>query len=320
MTSATSVESGLPPILALVGPTASGKSALAIDVARRLDAEIISADSMQIYRGMDIGTAKVPPADRRGVPHHLIDILEPSDEATVAEFQACGRVAIDEVRAAGRVPVVVGGSGLYISALIDNLEFGGIDARVRADLEDELAREGAAHLHRRLSGQDPAAAELILPGNGRRIVRALEFIAVTGRPFPARFAPVPAYPSVRIGLQVPLEDLDRRIEERVRGMWAGGMVDETRGLQSGGLSRTAAEAIGYSQALAQIAGELSEEEAQAQTALATRRFARRQMRWMRRDPLVTWCDHNADDLSAQVVALYSEKSPQTSVVLRSHES
>ncbi|MBX6391024.1 MAG: tRNA (adenosine(37)-N6)-dimethylallyltransferase MiaA, partial [Frankia sp.] len=280
-------------VVAIVGPTAAGKSDLAIEFAARLDgnAEIINADSMQLYRGMDIGTAKVPPAERRGIPHHLLDIWDVTRTADVASYQAEARAVIDRLLAAGRTPVLVGGSGLYVRAVLDELEFPGTDPELRARLEAELAARGPAALHAELAARDPAAAAAILPSNGRRIVRALEVVTLTGG-FTARLPDHRSrYDVVAIG--VDRADLDERISVRVDRMWASGFVDEVRELDKVGLSqgRTASRALGYAQVLAWLRGELaSEEEARAATVTATRRFARRQRSWFRRDTRVAWLD------------------------------
>ncbi|AYY15375.1 tRNA (adenosine(37)-N6)-dimethylallyltransferase MiaA [Actinobacteria bacterium YIM 96077] len=280
------------PIVAVVGPTAAGKSGLAIELASRLGGEVVNADSMQIYRGMDIGTAKVPPEQRGGVPHHLLDILDVTEPATVAEFQGMARAAIDECRKGGVVPVVVGGSALYVRAILDRFDFPGTDARVRSRLEDELAREGAARLHARLAERDPDAAAAILPSNGRRIVRALEVIELTGGPFRASLPPREhVYDDVtQVGIDVPRDVLDARIESRVAAMWEAGLVEEVRQLEARGLrqGRTASRALGYAQVLAFLAGECTEEDARAETVRATRRFARRQDSWFRKDERIWW--------------------------------
>jgi tRNA dimethylallyltransferase len=286
-------------LLAIVGPTASGKSALAVRVARRIGAaaEIVSTDSMQVYRGMDIGTATPSAAERGGVPHHLLDVWEPGHAVSVAEFQSVARAAIDGILERGGVPIVVGGSGLYVSAVLDDLRFPGTDPQVRALLESELAEQGAAALHSRLAVVDPAAAAAILPTNGRRIVRALEVVEITGEPFVARLPePVEVYPSVRVGLEVPRADLDRLIADRVDAMLERGLVDEVRQLEERGLSRTttASRALGYRQVLAMNAGECSEEQARQDIIDATRRFARRQQRWFRRDRRITWIGYEDD--------------------------
>jgi tRNA dimethylallyltransferase len=280
-------------VIAVVGATATGKSALAIALALALDGEIVNADSMQLYRGMDIGTAKEPEPARRGVPHHLLDVWPVTRTANVADYQKLARVAIDEITARGRVPVLVGGSGLYIRAALDDLHFPGTDRGIRARLESELAELGPASLHARLAALDPAAAAAILASNGRRIVRALEVIEITGRPFTAT---MPAYerslPAVQIGLTLPRPELDARIAARVEAMWQSGFEAEVRALVQVGLrdGRTASRALGYQQMLRHLDGELTLEAAREETVRATRRFARRQESWFRRDPRVRWVD------------------------------
>jgi tRNA dimethylallyltransferase len=278
-------------VIAAVGPTAAGKSELALGLAAAVGGEIVNADSMQLYAGMDIGTAKLTPAQRRGVPHHLLDIWDVKQTASVAEYQRLARAAIDAIRGRGLVPVLAGGSGLYVRAALDTLEFPGTDPVLRARLEAELAESGPAPLYARLTGADPAAAAAILPSNGRRIVRALEVIEVSGRPFSAtlpRYESV--YPVVQLGLSVDRAELDARIAARTGRMFAAGLVEEVRRLDRAGLreGRTASRALGYAQVLRLLAGDCSEEEARAQTVLATRRFVRRQESWFRRDPRVTW--------------------------------
>ncbi|MET8865374.1 tRNA (adenosine(37)-N6)-dimethylallyltransferase MiaA [Nonomuraea sp. NPDC004580] len=283
------------PVIAVVGPTAAGKSDLAVDLALRLGGECVNADSMQLYRGMDIGTAKLTPAERRGVPHHLLDIWDVTVTASVAEYQKLARAVFDAVE----VPVLVGGSGLYVRAAIDDLEFPGTEPEIRARLEAELAERGPAPLYERLREQDPAAAAAILPTNGRRIVRALEVIELSGRPFSATMPSYDAvYPSVQIGIEVPRPVLDERIELRVERMWAAGLVDEVRTLLGQGLAegRTASRALGYAQVVKFLEGEWSEEQAKAETVRLTRRFARRQESWFRRDPRVRWLAYDAPDL------------------------
>jgi tRNA dimethylallyltransferase len=282
------------PVIAVVGPTAAGKSGLSLRLARSLGGEVVNADSMQLYRGMDIGTAKLTPAQRGGVPHHLLDIWEVTRTASVSEYQRLARQAIEGIRARGRIPIVVGGSGLYVRAVLDNLEFPGTDPGLRDRLEGELAEVGLAALHARLARLDPAAAAAILPGNGRRIVRALEVVELTGRPFSVT---LPGYESVyddvvQVGVRVPRAQLDERIASRVAGMWRDGFVVEVRGLAEAGLreGRTASRALGYAQVLRFLAGEWSQEQAAAQTVRATQRFARRQESWFRRDPRITWLD------------------------------
>ncbi|HEX2176550.1 MAG TPA: tRNA (adenosine(37)-N6)-dimethylallyltransferase MiaA [Nocardioidaceae bacterium] len=282
----------VPPVVAVVGPTAAGKSDLAVDLAEHLGGEVVNGDSMQVYRGMDIGTAKLPPAQRRGVPHHLLDVLEVTEPATVAQFQRWARAAIDDCRARGRTPVLVGGSALYVRAVLDRFEFPGTDRAVRARLEAELDECGPQRMHAVLAGRDPQAAARILPTNGRRIVRALEVIELTGRPFAASLpGHVYFYDDVRqLGLDVPRPALDARIALRVEQMWASGFVDEVRRLEAAGLSRgrTASRALGYAQVLRFLAGEIGEDEARERTVTATRRFARRQDAWFRRDPRIGW--------------------------------
>lgn len=296
----------VPRVITVVGPTAAGKSALSIALARELGGEVVNADSMQLYRGMDIGTAKLTLDEREGVPHHLLDIWDVTVPAAVAEYQALARAAIDDILARGRVPLLVGGSGLYVRAVLEEFEFPGTDPAIRARLEAELAANGPAPLFERLRGWDPAAAGKILPSNGRRIVRALEVIELTGRPFTASLpAPTPHYASVQIGVDREPAALDERIGRRVELMWAGGMVDEVRGLLPLGLrdGRTASRALGYQQAIAQIDGELTEDEAKAETAQGTRRFVRRQRSWFRRDPAIHWLDGASDTLVADALAL-----------------
>ncbi|MDA2812117.1 tRNA (adenosine(37)-N6)-dimethylallyltransferase MiaA [Nocardiopsis sp. RSe5-2] len=302
------------PVVSVVGPTAAGKSDLAVDIALRLrasgrHAEIINADSMQLYRGMDIGTAKMAEGERRGVEHHLLDIWDVTEPADVARFQYLARGIVDRLRSQGAVPILVGGSGLYVRAVLDKLEFPGTDPRVRARLEAELAESGPGPLHARLAERDPAAAEAILPSNGRRIVRALEVIELTGRPFTATLPDhVSSYPSVQVGLEVPRPELDERIELRVDRMWQAGLVEEVRALEEHGLSegRTAPRALGYAQVLRFLRGECTEEEAREETVRATRRFARRQESWFRRDPRVQWLPYDAPDLTARALALVEE--------------
>jgi tRNA dimethylallyltransferase len=285
-----------PQLIAVVGPTAAGKSDLAVDLAGRLGGEVINADSMQLYRGMDIGTAKLTPAERRGIPHHLLDVWEVRKTASVAEYQHLARERIDALLAAGRTPVLVGGSGLYVRGAIDALDFPGTDPAIRERLEAELATEGSGALHTRLAAADPPAAQAILPSNGRRIVRALEVIELTGRPFTARLPEGGqargVYRTLQLGVAVDRPELDERIAARVDRMWRAGLVDEVRGLERVGLreGRTASRALGYQQLLAALAGECTIDEARAETVRATRRFARRQESWFRRDPRVHWLD------------------------------
>jgi tRNA dimethylallyltransferase len=293
-------------VVAVVGPTAAGKSDLAVALAESVDGEVVNADSMQLYRGMDIGTAKLSPQERRGIPHHLLDVWDVTQTASVAEFQRLARAAIEKLRKAGRTPVLVGGSGLYIRAVLDDLDFPGTDAALRAELERELSEQGPAPLYQRLRAADPVAAHAILPSNGRRIVRALEVVLLTGEPFAASL-PSPHYvidETVQIGLSVPRNELDERIGRRVQHMWQAGFVDEVRRLEAAGLrrGRTASRALGYAQVLRFLSGEGTEEDAKAETIMATRRFARRQDSWFRRDPRVQWLAYDRDDVVAAAVA------------------
>ncbi|MGH3355877.1 MAG: tRNA (adenosine(37)-N6)-dimethylallyltransferase MiaA [Nocardioidaceae bacterium] len=296
-----------PPVLAVVGPTAAGKSDLAAEVAVRLGGEVVNGDSMQIYRGMDIGTAKLTTGERRGVAHHLLDVLDVTAPATVADFQAWARAAVDDCRERGRTPVLVGGSALYVRAVLDRFEFPGTDPDVRAGLEAELDARGSHHLHAVLTGADPEAAARILPSNGRRIVRALEVLALTGRPFAATLPDFTYfYDDVRqVGVDVPRAVLDERIRMRVERMWAAGFVDEVRRLDADGLreGRTASRALGYAQVLRFLDGELDEVQAREATVTATRRFARRQDSWFRKDPRITWVDLDAPDLTQRALSV-----------------
>lgn len=292
-------------IVAIVGATGTGKSALALALAERwaargIAAEVVNADAMQLYRGMDIGTAKLSPAERNGVPHHLIDVLDVTDEASVAQYQSEARGAIEQILQRDAVPIVVGGSGLYVAAVLTDFRFPGTDAGIRARWEAELAERGPASLHAALRGRDPAAAAAIGPHNGRRLVRALEVIELTGEPFGAGLdaRERPWYPYRQLGLALDRDQLVPRLDDRVLGMWQAGLLDEVRGLLAQGLEQgvTARRAIGYAQAIAQLQGELDEREAVAQTQALTRRYARRQVGWFRRDTTVEWLDAAADDL------------------------
>jgi tRNA dimethylallyltransferase len=289
-------------LIAIVGATATGKSDLAVDLALALDGEVINADSMQLYRSMDIGTAKLTMAERRGVPHHLLDVWDVTKTASAAEYQVLAAEAIDDIERRGKVPVLVGGSGLYIRAALGDLEFPGTDEEIRERLEAELAVDGPAPLYQRLAAADPVAAAAILPSNGRRIVRALEVIELSGRPFSAT---LPGYdagrPAVQIGLRVDRPELDRRIEARVDRMWAAGFEAEVRNLAGLRDGRTASRALGYQQMLRHLDGDLSLEQAREETARATRRFARRQESWFRRDPRVTWLEVG-EELTARALA------------------
>lgn len=298
------------PLLALNGPTASGKSGLAIDVACALvaagqPAEIVNADSMLVYRGMDIGTAKPTVLERYGVPHHLVDILEVTQSATVADFQRRARAAFDDIRGRGAVPIVVGGSALYMRAILDHFDFPGTDPAVRARWEAELEQLGAPALHRILAQRSPAAAAEVGQGNGRRIVRALEVLELTGEHCP--HLPEWSFAVSGVlshGLSLERAMMDELIERRVDQMWAAGLVEEVRGLVVLGLrdGRTASKALGYRQVLQYLDGELSQEQARAETVLRTRRFARKQLGWFRRDHRIAWHEATAPGLAAELAA------------------
>jgi tRNA dimethylallyltransferase len=286
-------------ILAIVGATGTGKSDLALDVAEALTAqgrpaEIVNADASQLYRGMDIGTAKVPVAERRGIPHHLLDFLDVTEEASVAQYQIDARATIIDIEARGAVPILVGGSGLYVWSVLYDFEFPGTDPVVRARLDDRLATEGNHVLAAELKAKDPDAYAAIDPRNERRLVRALEVIEITGKPFGSGLGAEdrPWRPSVVVGLQVPREELIARLEARAATMFANGLVDEVRGLIPLGIERgvTASRAIGYAQALGVINGTMTVAQAIGETALLTRKFARRQVGWFGRNPNITWFD------------------------------
>lgn len=284
-------------VVAVVGPTGSGKSELAVTLAQELGGEIINADAMQFYRGMDIGTAKMPVEERKGVPHHLFDILDVTEEASVSAFQHQARAAMENVRSRGNVPILVGGSGLYIRAALDVLEFPGTDAAIRAGLEQELERAGLGPLLAQLQEVDPASAERLT--DARRVVRALEVYRLTGRRF-SSYMPQREYhqPAVQIGLAVDREELKERLAARVHRMVESGLEAEVRTLEGHGLrtGRTAARALGYAQFLQVIDGTMSVEEAVAATIAATRKFARRQLTWFRADPRIHWLPWKDKDL------------------------
>ncbi|WP_242496267.1 tRNA (adenosine(37)-N6)-dimethylallyltransferase MiaA [Xylanimonas protaetiae] len=305
-------------VVAVVGPTATGKSDLALDLAQALGvpgapAEIVNADAYQLYRGMDVGTAKVPATERRGVVHHQLDVLDPLEDASVARYQEAARADLDAIAARGARAVVVGGSGLYVRALLDHMDFPGTDPAVRADLEERAEREGRRALHAELERLDPQAAASIGPHNTRRIVRALEVIAITGQPFTANL-PRQEYvrPAVQIGLDCDREALDARVGGRVERMWAEGLVDEVRGLASpeqggtgAGLGTTAARAVGYAEVLPLLRGEASADAVRAEITAGTRRLARKQMGWFGRDPRVRWLDAAAPDLVGRALDVVS---------------
>jgi tRNA dimethylallyltransferase len=298
-------------LVVIVGPTGTGKSDLSLDLAIRLidsgrPAEIVNADAMQLYRGMDIGTAKVPVAERRGVPHHLLDVLDVADEATVARYQVDARAAISGVVDRGAVPILVGGSGLYVSSVVYDFQFPGTDPELRARLEAELVEQGPGLLYDRLKTVDPGAAARIGASNGRRLVRALEIVELTGAPHTAALPGDPVYwmPAVTVGLRLPREVLTARLDARVERMWAAGLVDEVQRLLPAGLEGgvTASRAIGYAQALGQLRGTISQAEAIEATQQLTRRYARRQVSWFKRDPHTAWIDADDPDRVDQAAA------------------
>ncbi len=294
-------------IVGVVGPTASGKSGLAVGLAQRLgNAEVVNADSMQLYRRMDIGTAKPTVAERSIVPHHLFDVIDVTETASVAEFQTMARDAIADCHGRGVTPIVVGGSALYVRAVFDRLDFPGTDADVRERWTAELDARGSDALHAELARLDPEAAASILSSNGRRIVRALEVIELTGEPFAATMPPFESvYDEVTlIGLDVPRDVLDVRLAERVGVMWADGFVDEVRALREVGLEDglTAGRALGYQQILAFLRGETTEDEAREATITGTRKFARAQDRFFRKDPRIHWLPYDAADLIDQAAS------------------
>lgn len=293
------------PIVAVVGATASGKTALSLDLAEALGGEIVNTDAMQVYRGMDVGTAKLPPAERRGIPHHLLDLLSVREPVTVADFQGRARAVVARLRAQGTVPILVGGSPLYTRAILDRFEFPGTDETVRARLEAELAEVGLGVLHARLAGLDPAAAAGVGGDNARRVVRALEVIELTGRPYTASL-PALEYAdplTVQVGVDIDRPALDARIERRVAQMFDGGFVAEVERLLAEGLAegRTASRAIGYREVAAALRGECTEAEARERTVIATRRFARRQDGWNRKDPRIHWVRYDDPDRVARAL-------------------
>ena len=299
-------------VVALVGPTATGKSDLALALAEALDGEVVNADASQLYRGMDVGTAKLPAEQRRRVPHHQIDVLDVTEEASVAAYQAHARADVAAIAERARTPLLVGGSGLYVRAVLDRLEFPGTDPGLRHRLEAEAAEHGPAAMHERLAHVDPAAAAAILPGNVRRVVRALEVVELTGRPFAATLPDAdPVLPATRLGLRMGRALLDERIARRVDRMWADGLVDEVRALEARGLrrGRTASRALGYAQVLDHLDGRCTEDQARADTVRATRKFARRQESWFRRDPHLVWLDAGRPDLLDRALELLGRPAP-----------
>jgi tRNA dimethylallyltransferase len=292
--------------LAIVGPTGTGKSQLALDVAERLDAEIVNADAMQFYRGMDIGTAKLPVAQRRGIPHHQLDVLDVTETATVARYQSAAAADIEAIAGRGKVPVLVGGSMLYIQSLLDDWSFPTTDPAVRAKWEQRLAEIGVDRLHGELADRDPAAAASILPTDGRRIVRALEVVELTGQPFAASAPTIgtPRWDAVIIGLDCGTELLDERLARRTETMFADGLVDEVTTLLGRGLRDgvTASRALGYAQVIADLDAGGTGDAAREPTFVGTRRYVRRQRSWFRRDHRIHWLDASRAADNAEVVA------------------
>jgi tRNA dimethylallyltransferase len=302
-------------LIAIVGSTGTGKSELAIRLAEALRdegqaAEIVNADAMQLYKGMNIGTAKLPESERRGIEHHLVDVLDVTEESTAAEYQKLARVKILDIQSRGVVPILVGGSMLYVAAVLNKFEFPVRDKDLRAKLEQELVELGPNAMHQKLEELDASAASRIDPENGRRIVRALEIVTLTGEPFAAALPDeIESWQEVlEIGLRMDREVLVAKLEQRVRGMWSGGMVEETKGLISKGLrdSVTAGYAIGYAQALAQLDGELSQEQAIESTTKLTQKYARRQMSWFKRDTRIIWLDALDPEVSNLAIDLARE--------------
>lgn len=301
--------------LAVIGPTGTGKSALALDVAERVGGEIVNADAMQLYRGMDIGTAKLPPAERRGIAHHQLDVLDVGQIATVANYQRAAAAAVEDIAARGMVPVIVGGSMMYIQSLLDDWAFPATDPAVRARWEDRLADVGVAALHTELESRDPAAAASILPTDGRRIVRALEVVEITGQPFAASAPTIgsPRWDTAIIGLDWDTDVLDERLRLRTESMFDGGLVTEVQTLLGIGLRDgvTAARALGYAQVIAALdaGGDAAAlREAQEATFFGTRRYVRRQRSWFRRDHRVNWLDGGRADLLDVTLAAWRHVS------------
>ena len=292
-------------VIAIVGPTAVGKTALSLEIAEKFSAEIINADAMQIYKGMDIGTAKLPLSQRRGIVHHQIDVLDPSEEANVSQYQKQSREIINDLLSKNVQPILVGGSGLYVNSVLEDLEFPGTNLEVRAKYKEILDEKGVEALFQMLKEIDPKAAENILPNNARKIVRALEVNEITGKAFNAKLPePSPIFSDVRIALDMPRDLLDQRIIDRVHQMFEDGFVDEVKSLEKNlRLGKTAFRALGYSQVLSLLSGEISEDEAITLTINATKKFARRQLSWFRRDPLIHWLDATSPDLFAQSLRL-----------------
>ena len=297
------------PAIVIVGPTAVGKTDLSLDVAQEFSGEIINADSMQLYKGMDIGTAKLPVEQRRGVPHHMLDVLEVTQTANVADYQRDARIVINQLAQKSVRSIVVGGSGLFIQALLEDMQFPGSDPEIRERLTQEAEEIGPEAIYQRLVDLDPQAAANILPGNTRRVIRALEVIELTGQaPETTLQQLTEVVPSIRIGLKRDRADLDERITARVELMWQQGFVSEVEQLEQQGIREglTASKALGYAQVLSALAGEISLIEAKAQTIQATKRFARRQESWFARDKKIHWLD--AKSVTVEQVAQLVNKN------------
>ncbi|WP_336081698.1 tRNA (adenosine(37)-N6)-dimethylallyltransferase MiaA [Nocardia sp. SSK8] len=307
--------SGFDRPIAVVGPTATGKSDLALDLAERLGGEIVNIDAMQLYRGMDVGTAKLPPAQRRGIPHHLLDVLDVTETATVAAYQSAASAVVTDIMARGHVPVIVGGSMMYVQALLDQWDFPATDPAVRARWEALLAEGGVTAVHAALRAADPVAAATILPTDGRRMVRALEVVELTGKPFAASAPTIgePRWNTRILGVDRETAALDARIETRTALMFDTGLVEEVRALLGAGLraGQTARRAIGYAQVLAHLDGEYDLAHARERTLIGTRRYVRRQRSWFRRDPRVSWVDGADPELAATALALLTDPADQT---------
>ena len=292
-------------VIAIVGPTAVGKTSLSLEIAEKLSAEIINADAMQIYKGMDIGTAKLALSDRRGITHHQIDVLNPEEEANVSTYQKQTREIINDLLNKKIQPMLVGGSGLYVNSVLEDLEFPGTNLEIRANYEEILEEQGVEVLYEMLERIDKEAAQNILPNNARKIVRALEVNELTGNNFNAKLPePSPVFSDVRIALDMPRDLLDARIAERVYQMFKDGFVEEVKSLEPKlRKGKTALRALGYSQVLSLLNGEITEQEAITLTINATKKFARRQLSWFRRDPLIHWLDATSPQLLDQSLRL-----------------
>jgi tRNA dimethylallyltransferase len=305
----------MPKLIAVVGPTGAGKSALAIEIAKHIiakggQAEIINCDSMQFYKGMNVGTAKLTFDERQGIKHHLFDFLEITDESTAAEFQQIARPLIIELQSRAITPILVGGSMLYVAAVLNMFEFPARDEALRARLEQDLIDLGPHEMHRRLKELDPIAASRIIPENGRRSVRAIEIVTLTGEPFAAALPDVPEdwQPVLEIGITGDREDLRARLETRVHKMWQQGLIEEVKSLEAKGIrnGKTSSVAIGYAQALKQIDGEMTQSEAIADTVRLTQKYARRQMSWFRRDQRIQWLDYQDPEAATKALAMVDD--------------